>query len=140
MDVQEFFNTRRYQVLSYPLQDSIVSLQMRPRVLGLAKKLLGNMLFDCIYLPRPDHPLPDDERLPRRDVHDFVLWGLTLRAVVDLFIVAGSPLPMRPDALHFDSKMLGDIVLYCMRYPDKVIAGTATISAMLLVGVVYSSL
>ncbi|OWZ24088.1 MutT/nudix family protein [Phytophthora megakarya] len=140
VDVQEFFNTKRYQVLSYPLEDSIMGLSMRPRVLALAKKILGNMLFDCIYLPRPGHSLPDDERLPRREVTDFVLWGLTLRAVVNLFATAGSPLPMRSDALHFDSKLLGDIVLYCVRYPDKVIAGTATISAMMLVGVVYSSL
>ncbi|KAL3672529.1 hypothetical protein V7S43_001828 [Phytophthora oleae] len=140
VNVQEFFNTRRYQVLSYPLEDSLVSLRMHPQVLALAKKTLGNMQFDCIYLPRPDHLPPDDERLPLREVHDFVLWGLTLLAVVDLFAVGGSPLPMRPDAQHFDSKLLGDIVLYCMRFPDKVVAGTATISAMLLVGVVYSHL
>ncbi|KAG6614126.1 nudix hydrolase [Phytophthora cinnamomi] len=140
VDVQEIFNTRRYQILSYPLEDSLMSLRMHPQILALAKKVLGNMQFDCIYLPRPDHPPPDDERLPRREVKDFVLWGLTLRSVVELFKAAGSPLPMRPDAQHFDSKLLGDIVLYCMRYPDKVVAGTATLSAMLLVGVVYSHL
>lgn len=140
VDVQELFNTRRYQILSYPLEDSLMSLRMRPQILALAKKMLGNMQFDCIYLPRPGHAPPDDERIPAREVKDFVLWGLTLRSVVELFKTAGYPLPMRPDAQHFDSKLLGDIILYCMRYPDKVIAGTATLSAMLLVGVVYSNL
>ncbi|KAF4320749.1 hypothetical protein G195_005937 [Phytophthora kernoviae 00238/432] len=123
VDVQEFFNTRRYQELAYSLQESMTHLKKSPRVLAVAQKILGNMSFDSIYLPRPGHPLPDDERLPRRDAKDFVLWGLTLRAVVNLFIVAGTPLPMRPEAQHFDSKLLGAFVLYCLRYPDKVVAG-----------------
>ncbi|CAI5708958.1 unnamed protein product [Peronospora effusa] len=140
VDVHELFNTQRYHVLSYPLEDSLMSLRMHPRVLAMAKRLLGNMLFDCIYLPRPNHLLLGDDHLSRRNVHDFVLWGLTLRAVVDLFAVAGSPLPMRPNAQHFDSKILGKIVLYCMRFPEKVMAGTATISTMVLVGVISSRL
>ncbi|CAH0490228.1 unnamed protein product [Peronospora farinosa] len=140
VDVHELFNTQRYHVLSYPLEDSLLSLRMHPRVLAMAKRLLGNMLFDCIYLPRPNHLLLGDDHLSRRNVHDFVLWGLTLRAVVDLFAVAGSPLPMRPNAQHFDSKILGKIVLYCMRFPEKVMAGTATISTMILVGVISSRL
>ncbi|CAH0479987.1 unnamed protein product [Peronospora belbahrii] len=140
VDVQELFNAQRYHVLVYPLEDSLTSLRIRPRVLAVAKWLLGNMLFDCIYLPIPNHAGSDEDHQTHRNMHDFVLWGLTLRAVVDLFAVAGFPLPMRPDAQHFESKMLGDIVLYCMRYPEKVIAGTATVSAILLVTVVYSML
>lgn len=136
VNVQDFFNPRRYHVLSYPLEDALPSLRKHPRVLALAKRILGNMLFDCIYLPRPGQPPPDDERLDRT-VYDFVLWGLTLRAVVMIFTAADAPLPMRPDAQHFDSKIIGNLILYCMRYPDKVIAGTATLSAMLLVGIVY---
>ncbi|CAI5744605.1 unnamed protein product [Peronospora destructor] len=140
VDVQELFNMQRYHVLSYPLEDSRLSLRMHPRVLAMAKRLLGNMLFDCIYLPRPNDSMVDDDHLSRRHVHDFVLWGLTLRAVVDLFAVAGSPLLMRPNAQHFDSKLLGKIVLYCMRFPETIIAGTVTISTMVLVGVIFSRL
>ncbi|RLN97754.1 hypothetical protein BBJ28_00012220 [Nothophytophthora sp. Chile5] len=140
VDVQELFNTRRYQELSYPLEESILGLKMSPRLLVMAKKMLGDMYFDSIYLPRPAHPLPDDERLPRRDAQDFVLWGLTLHSVVEIFKVGGTPLPMRPDAQHFDSKLLGDMLLYCYRYPDKAVAGAATLSAVFLVSVLYSSL
>lgn len=141
VDVQELYNTKRYQELAYPLEESIRSLRKSPQLLSVVKKLLGDkMYFASIYLPRPGHPLPDDDRLPLRDEKDFVLWGLTLRAVVNLFATAGAPLPMRAEGQRFDSRLLGDFVLYCMRYPDKVVAGTATISAMLLVGVLYSSL
>ena len=140
VDVQDLFDTQRYHVLSYPLEDSLLSLRMHPRVLAIAKKLLGNMMFTCIYLPRPNDSQLDDDRLSRRNAHDFVLWGLTLRVVVDLFAVAGFPLPMRPNTQHFDSKVLGQIVLYCMRFPEKVITGTATISTLILVGVISSRL
>ncbi|TDH72329.1 hypothetical protein CCR75_002669 [Bremia lactucae] len=140
VDVQEFFNTQRYQVLSYPLEDSFLTLRKYTRSLKLAKNILGKMSFVCIYLPRPGHYLTNEDGLSCRDVNDFVLWGLTLRAVVSIFAAAGSPLPMRSSAQRFDSYILGNIVLYCVRYADKVIAGTATISAMVLVGIAYINL
>ncbi|KAI9917022.1 hypothetical protein PsorP6_016781 [Peronosclerospora sorghi] len=140
VDVQELFNVHRYHVLAYPLEDSLMSFQLHPFLQSIAKTLLGNMLFDCVYLPRPNHPYPDDECLLRRPAHDFVLWGLTLRAVVKIFTIAGAPLPMRPVAQRFESKILGDIVLYCMRFPDRALAGTATLSGLLLVGIVCSKL
>ena len=139
VDVQELFNPRRYQILSYPLEQT---LRVHPRVLVIVRRLLGDMLFDCIYLPRPHHPLPDDKYLPRRDVHDFVLWGLTLRAVTHLFAAAGSSLPVRPIAQHFEkSKILGGFVLYCTRKPLTVVVGaTAFLSSIVVVKLVYTAL
>uniref|UniRef100_A0AAV1UBD1 Nudix hydrolase domain-containing protein n=1 Tax=Peronospora matthiolae TaxID=2874970 RepID=A0AAV1UBD1_9STRA len=139
VDVQELFNPRRYQVLSYPLEQT---LRVHPRVLALVKKLLGDMLFDCIYLSRPYHPLPDDKHLPRRDVHDFVLWGLTLRAVTHRFAAAGSSLPVGPIAQQFEkSKILGGFVLYCMRKPLSVVVGaTAFLSSIVVAKLVYTAL
>ena len=132
VDVQELFNPRRYQVLSYPLEQS---LRKHPRVLAVTQRVLGNMLFDCIYLPRPNRSVPDDdERLSHRDVHDFVLWGMTLRAVTQLFAVTGSSLPMRPTAQRFEkSTILGPMILYCLRHRLTVAVGTATFLSSIVV-------
>ncbi|CAI5734300.1 unnamed protein product [Hyaloperonospora brassicae] len=141
VDVQELFNPRRYQVLSYPLEQS---LWKHPRVLAVAQRVLGNMLFDCIYLPRPKRSvLDDDDGLSHRDVHDFVLWGMTLRAVTQLFAVTGSSLPMRPTtAQRFEkSKFLGPVVLYCLRHRLAVAVGTATfLSSVVVVHLVNQAL
>ncbi|KAL7684160.1 putative NUDIX hydrolase domain-containing protein [Plasmopara halstedii] len=139
VDVQELYNPQRYNVLSYPIEDALLSLRLHPRVLAMIKKVLGNMLFDCIYLPRPNRSPPDEECLPR-DMHDFVLWGLTLRAVVMICAAADAPLPIRLKPRHFDSKLIGDVVLYCLQYSDKIIAGTATLSILFMFGLVYSNL
>lgn len=140
LDVRELFNAQRYNVLAWPLEDMMPVLRRRPALKAVADRLLGRLLFDCIYLPRPGHELPDADRAPARKVHEFVLWGLTLRMLVTICALAGTPMPMREDSQRFEARALGDLVLFCYRYPDKAVAGGATVVAIGLVSLVYSHL
>lgn len=140
LDVRELYNTQRYAVLPWPLEDMVPLLRRRPALKAVADRLLGRLLFDCIYLPRPGHALPDSARTPPRQVHEFVLWGLTLRMLVNMCALAGMPMPMRADSQRFEGRVLGELVLFCQRYPDKAVAGGATVLAIGLVSLVYSHL
>lgn len=141
LDVRELYNTKRYNVLPWPLDDMIPFLRKHQVLKATADRVLGKLLFDCVYLPRPGHEFPDADRPPPyRKVHEFVLWGLTLRMLVTICQLAGTPMPMRADAQRFESRVLGDLVLFCHRYPDKAVAGTATVVALGLVSLVYSHL
>lgn len=140
LDVRELFRPQRYAALEWPLEDMMPSLRARPALKAVADRLLGKLLFDCVYLPRPGHELPDDAREPPRKVHEFVLWGLTLRMLATMFELAGTPLPVRQEPQRFESRLLGDLVLFCYRYPDQALAGGATVAAIGLVTLVYSHL
>ncbi|KAJ0407536.1 hypothetical protein P43SY_006854 [Pythium insidiosum] len=117
VDVQELFNPIRYQSLAWPTEDMIPRLARYPRVMALARATLGDLLFGSIYLPRP-YLAPPDEDPSSRHRHDFILWGLTLRMISDMFQHAGSPLPIKDGSPRFESRLLGDLVLTLYRRPE----------------------
>lgn len=129
VDVQEFFNPLRYQPLVWPIEDIIRPLATRPRLKHVVKQAFGDLVFGCIYLPRPTHAYPDED-VTVRHPFDFILWGLTLRMIGDLFQAAKAPLPMKDVMPHFESRFVGDLALFMYRYPDKALARGAAIAAL----------
>ncbi|GLE00163.1 hypothetical protein PINS_up008890 [Pythium insidiosum] len=117
VDVQELFNPIRYQSLVWPTEDMVPKLARYPRVMAFVRATLGNLLFGSIYLPRP-YLAPPDEDPSRRHRHDFILWGLTLRMIADMFQHAGCPLPIKDGSPRFESRRLGDVVLSLYRRPE----------------------
>ncbi|KAF1329345.1 Nudix hydrolase, partial [Globisporangium splendens] len=129
VDIQEFFNPTRFQPLVWPIEDMIRPLATRPRLKEFVRKVFGDLVFKCIYLPRPTHALPDEDMTVRHPF-DFILWGLTLRMISDLFVEAKVPLPENDVMPHFESRLGGDLALFLYRYPDKALMRGASIAAL----------
>lgn len=140
VDVQEFFNPTRYQPLAWPLEDMIRPLATRPRLKNAVEACFGRLVFSCIYLPRPTHAQPDDD-VTLRHPFDFILWGLTLRMISDLFHATKSPLPIGDVMPHFENGAVGDLALFLYRYPHKALQRGAAVAALAAaVGFGYSHL
>lgn len=140
VDVQEFFNPTRFQPFAWPLEDIILPLATRPRLKNAVESCFGRLMFSCIYLPRPTHAQPDDDVAPRHPF-DFILWGLTLRMISDLFRAAKSPLPIGDVMPHFEKRAVGDLALFLYRYPHKALQRGAAVAALAAaVGFGYSHL
>jgi hypothetical protein len=129
VDVQELFNPVRYQPFVWPMDDLVPMMRHYPLLKTAVQKVLGDMRFGSIYLPRPNHPPPDDDPAPR-ERFDFILWGLTMRMVSDLFTIGNIPLPMDIDVQpHFQSRRLGDVVVFTLRYPQAALKRAMGVAA-----------
>lgn len=130
VDVQECFNPTRFQPLAWPLEDMIRPLATRPRLKNAVETCFGRLVFNCIYLPRPTHAQSYDDDVTLRHPHDFILWGLTLRMVSDLFRAAKSPLAIGDVMPHFENRVVGDVALFMYRYPDQALKRGAAVAAL----------
>jgi hypothetical protein len=132
VDLEELYNPLRFQPLVWSLKDLVPSSPMWFQ--RVVQASLGDLIFGAIYLPRPTHAAPDTDVTTTRTIHDFVLWGLTLRMIADLGIAAQCPLPMTDKiSPQFESKTVGRLVLFLYRQPAKAIAIAAACAALGLI-------
>ncbi|TMW67489.1 hypothetical protein Poli38472_011109 [Pythium oligandrum] len=126
VDLQELYNPKRYQRLLWPVEGLV---DQHPRLRSLVKRVLGELTFGSIYLPRPTHAPPDDD-MSLRSRHDFILWGLTMRMLADICELAELPLPDGDISPRFDKKQLGDLFLLLYRRPDQAIKPGLALAAL----------
>nr|CCA23427.1 mutT/nudix family protein putative [Albugo laibachii Nc14] len=105
VEVKELYNSDRYHHLIWPMKTYFEKSVGFPFLGRLLHRIIGDMIVPCIYLPRPCSKVQSkDDCSITRHQSDYVLWGLTLTAVLKIFEAADSPLSFPASPFQFTSR------------------------------------